>query len=110
MPQALTTGSTPSRSYADTELTRPMMAEQGPAPAPRAYLSRQRDRRSTMKWKLLCACVVGGALVSSGTGSARADGLPVLGVDAGATGVVDARGDARAVTIVAGANTVVAWV
>lgn len=41
---------------------------------------------------------------------ARADGLPVLGVDVGATGVVAPSGQARYVTLPAGANTVVARV
>lgn len=62
-----------------------------------------------MKRMLLFACLgCCGLLV--GTGSARADGLPVLGIDAGPTGVLNARGDARVVTIFAGGDTVVAWV
>jgi hypothetical protein len=43
-------------------------------------------------------------------GSARADGLPVLSVDAGPTGVVTPAGSARYVTIPAGRRTVVARV
>ncbi len=43
-------------------------------------------------------------------GAARADGLPVLGVDAGPTGVTTAAGPARYVTIPAGRKTVVASV
>jgi hypothetical protein len=43
-------------------------------------------------------------------GAARADGLPVLGVDAGPTGVTAPAGSARYVTIPAGRQTVVAAV
>jgi len=43
-------------------------------------------------------------------GAARADGLPVLGVDAGPTGVTTSAGAARYVTIPAGRKTVVAGV
>lgn len=43
-------------------------------------------------------------------GSAWADGLPVLGVDAGPGGVVSSNGNARYVTLHAGKNTVVARV
>jgi hypothetical protein len=43
-------------------------------------------------------------------GPARADGLPVLGIDVGGSGVVTASGDARYVTIPAGRATVVARV
>jgi hypothetical protein len=52
------------------------------------------------------------ALVAAGAGaaSARADGLPVLGVDAGPGGVAGSTGDARYVTLPAGKNTVVARV
>ena len=63
-----------------------------------------------MKRKLLFACLGCCALLLAGAGTARADGLPVLGIDAGPTGVVNTRGDARVVTIFAGGNTVVAWV
>jgi hypothetical protein len=45
-----------------------------------------------------------------GAGSAGADGLPVLGVDAGGTGVVARSGDARYVTVPANGNTVIARV
>ena len=40
--------------------------------------------------------------------SAAADGLPVLGVDVGSTGVASISGDARYVTIPTGRDTVVA--
>jgi hypothetical protein len=43
-----------------------------------------------------------------GAAGARADGLPVLGVDVGGTGVASNSGDARYITIPAGNNTVVA--
>src|SRR4051812_43116307 len=43
-------------------------------------------------------------------GAARADGLPVLGVDAGPTGVTTPAGSARYVTMPAGGQTVVASV
>ena len=45
-----------------------------------------------------------------GTGSASADGLPVLDVDAGGTGVVARLGDARCVTMPGNRNTVLARV
>jgi hypothetical protein len=47
---------------------------------------------------------------SVGVSTSRADGLPVLGVDAGATGVPAPSDQARYVTIPAGANTVAARV
>jgi DNA-binding beta-propeller fold protein YncE len=52
------------------------------------------------------------ALLVAGVGAGRAgaDGLPVLGVDAGGTGVVARSGDARYVTVPANGNTVVAHV
>jgi hypothetical protein len=52
------------------------------------------------------------ALVVAGVwaGSASADGLPVLGVDVGGTGVVARSGDSRYVTMPANGNTVVARV
>jgi hypothetical protein len=40
-------------------------------------------------------------------GVARGDGLPVLGIDVGATGVVASSGEERYVTVPAGSNTVV---
>ena len=43
-------------------------------------------------------------------GAARADGLPVLGIDAGPNGIVAPSGEERYVTIPAGINTVVARV
>lgn len=56
--------------------------------------------------------VLGAILIAASLGgrAARADGLPVLGVDVGATGVVTPTGHARYVTMAAGANTVVARV
>lgn len=47
---------------------------------------------------------------SMGTVGARADGLPVLGVDVGGAGVATQSGDARYVTLPAGPNTLVARV
>jgi hypothetical protein len=51
-------------------------------------------------------------LVASGAGatSARADGLPVLGIDVGNDGVTTATGASRFVTVAAGRNTIVARV
>jgi hypothetical protein len=57
---------------------------------------------------LMCCAVLLAAGV--GAGSAGADGLPVLGVDAGGTGVVARSGDARYVTVPANGNTVIARV
>ena len=56
--------------------------------------------------------VAGAILVGSSLGAtaARADGLPVLGVDVGASGVATPSGQARYVTIPAGTDTVVARV
>lgn len=54
-----------------------------------------------------CAALV---VAGVGSGSASADGLPVLGIDAGGTGVVTRSGDARYVTMPANGNTVVARV
>src|SRR3954470_9960081 len=48
--------------------------------------------------------------VTSIAANARADGLPVLGVDAGPTGVTSADGHDRYVTIPAGSNTLLARV
>jgi len=56
--------------------------------------------------RVLFLCVAIGAL--AGAGTAGADGLPVLGIDVGGTGVATSSGDARFVTIPAGQNTVVA--
>jgi hypothetical protein len=52
------------------------------------------------------------ALLASGVGAAgaRADGLPVLGIDVGGEGVATAAGASRFVTVAAGQNTVVARV
>ena len=47
---------------------------------------------------------------SLGATVARADGLPVLGIDVGGSGVATQSGDARYVTLPAGPNTVVARV
>jgi hypothetical protein len=65
-----------------------------------------------MKTARLWIVLAGAVLVGSSLGAtaARADGLPVLGVDVGATGVVTPSGQARYVTIPAGADTVVARV
>jgi hypothetical protein len=62
-----------------------------------------------MKAARLWIVLAGAILVGSSLGAtgARADGLPVLGVDVGATGVVTPSGQARYVTIPAGADTVV---
>jgi hypothetical protein len=49
-------------------------------------------------------------LAAGFAGGARADGLPVLGVDVGGTGVASAAGDVRYVTLPAGRGTVVARV
>ena len=59
-------------------------------------------------WIVLAGAILLGS--SLGATAARADGLPVLGVDVGATGVVTPSGQARYVTIPAGADTVVARV
>ncbi len=64
-------------------------------------------KRITLWIGLMCATAVG---AGAGAGSARADGLPVLGVDAGPGGVASATGDARYVTLPAGKNTIVARV
>jgi hypothetical protein len=60
-----------------------------------------------MKTLICCA-----ALLAAGVGAvnAGADGLPVLGVDAGGTGVVARSDDARYVTVPANGDTVVARV
>ena len=65
-----------------------------------------------MKAARLWIVLAGAILVGSSLGAtaARADGLPVLGVDVGATGVVTPSAQARYVTISAGADTVVARV
>ena len=56
---------------------------------------------------LVCGLVVSAGLLAS---AARADGLPVLGVDVGGSGVATSAGDARYVTLPAGRGTVVARV
>jgi hypothetical protein len=58
--------------------------------------------------RVLFLCLIAGSL--SLAGGARADGLPVLGVDVGTTGVASSSGDARYVTLPAGRDTVVASV
>ena len=65
-----------------------------------------------MKAARLWIVVAGAILVGSSLGAtaARADGLPVLGVDVGASGVATPSGQARYVTIPAAADTVVARV
>src|SRR3954451_19407450 len=55
------------------------------------------------------ALVAAGLVVAAVPGVARADGLPVLGVDVGNSGVVTADG-ARYVTMASGGRTVVARV
>ena len=51
-------------------------------------------------WIVLAGAILFGS--SLGATAARADGLPVLGVDVGATGVATPSGQARYVTIPAG--------
>src|SRR3954466_3787102 len=70
------------------------------------------DRRREMKTVRLSIVLAGAIFVGSSLGAtaARADGLPVLGVDVGATGVATRSGQARYVTISARADTVVARV
>jgi hypothetical protein len=65
-----------------------------------------------MKTARFWALLAGATLIAASLGGqvARADGLPVLGVDVGATGLVTPTGQARYVTMPAGANTVVARV
>jgi hypothetical protein len=65
-----------------------------------------------MKAAGLCIVLAGAILVGSSLGAtaAWADGLPVVGVDVGATGVATPSGQARYVTIATGADTVVARV
>jgi hypothetical protein len=60
-----------------------------------------------MRSFVCCAALLAAAV---GAGSAGADGLPVLGVDAGGTGVTVRSGDARYVTVPANGDTVVARV
>jgi hypothetical protein len=60
-----------------------------------------------MRSLMCCAALLAAGV---GAGSAGADGLPVLGVDAGGTGVVARSGDARYVTVPANGNTVLARV
>jgi hypothetical protein len=59
---------------------------------------------------LVALAVVSFAAASFGDASSRADGLPVLGVDAGASGVAAPSGRDRYVTIPAGPNTILARV
>jgi hypothetical protein len=60
-----------------------------------------------MRSRILSVSVLAAALVaSSAPSAARADGLPVLGIDAGSTGVASSEGF-RYVTIPAGSNTIV---
>jgi hypothetical protein len=54
---------------------------------------------------VLFICVLVAAL--AGAGAARSDGLPVLGVDVGQTGVASSPGGVRYVTVPAGRDTVV---
>jgi hypothetical protein len=55
--------------------------------------------RRVLAWIAVAAFVAAGV--------ARGDGLPVLGIDVGATGVVASSGEERYVTVPAGSNTVV---
>jgi hypothetical protein len=61
-----------------------------------------------MRSLIICSAVL--LVAGVGAGSAGADGLPVLGVDAGGTGVVARSGDARYVTVPANGNTALARV
>jgi hypothetical protein len=63
-------------------------------------------RRSILSVPVLVAALVA-AVVSA---AARADGLPVLGIDVGSTGVASSSGGSRYVTIPAGSGTIVAQV
>jgi hypothetical protein len=56
---------------------------------------------------VLCLSLLAASVVAAG---ARADGLPVLGIDVGGIGVTAPAGDARYVTLPAGPNTVLARV
>jgi DNA-binding beta-propeller fold protein YncE len=60
-----------------------------------------------MRSLICCAALL---MAAVGAGNAGADGLPVLGVDAGGTGVVAHSGDTRYVTVPANGNTIVARV
>jgi hypothetical protein len=62
--------------------------------------------KRALRWIPLLSVLAG--VVAAGP--ARADGLPVLGIDVGGSGVVTTSGDARYVTIPAGRATVVARV
>src|SRR5438309_10774887 len=64
-------------------------------------------KRLSLSAAFLCAVA---ASATFGIACARADGLPVLGVDVGGTGVASRSGDARYVTMTAGRDTVVAKV
>jgi hypothetical protein len=59
-----------------------------------------------MRSRIFSVSVLAAALVAASAPSARADGLPVLGIDAGNTGVASSEGF-RYVTISAGSNTIV---
>jgi hypothetical protein len=64
-------------------------------------------RRAWPSALLLCGLVVSVGVLA---GAVRADGLPVLGIDVGGSGVASLAGDARYVTLPAGRQTVVARV
>src|SRR4051812_13904895 len=64
--------------------------------------------RRVMRSVIVCCAAL--LVAGVGAGSAGADGLPVLGIDAGGAGVVAHSGDARYVTVAANRNTVVARV
>ncbi len=55
-----------------------------------------------MRSLMCCAALLAAGVGASGAG---ADGLPVLGVDAGGTGVVARSGDARYVTVPANGDS-----
>jgi hypothetical protein len=61
-----------------------------------------------IRW--LLTVVIGLAVAAAVAGAARADGLPVVGIDAGPGGVPAPDGNARYVTLPAGTGTVVAKV
>lgn len=64
----------------------------------------------TMRRRVLRLTVMALAVAFATAATARADGLPVLGIDIGPTGIATPDGTSRYVTIPAGARTVVARV
>jgi hypothetical protein len=67
-------------------------------------------RHSSMRRTWICLVVLALAGSAIGASTARADGLPVLGIDVGNDGVTTVEGASRFVTVPAGAGTVVARV